>query len=303
MTFGHFQQTDSDSGKERHSVLSTFRPLVIAPGLVVFASALPAQLPPDLAMERTGYVVWLKEGPNSPLAAVAQQKVGEGLRLGPADADIPLPEIAEYRVYPSGPGLVLEGPDGKRPVGRGAPHRIGKYALYFTGPPPGTVLTVFSDTLRKEPPGYYEYDRSMVFTGPLTRSKTSSQVRVLTSDGIEAAATEVGSFVVPLGGGTSLRVLRIPVASGDESELEIFFRDASNGHGTYPAGRFVSLHPLPNGQFRLDLNRARNPFCAYSSVYPCPAPWRGNTISIPVRAGERYEGGGLETVPAAQETR
>jgi hypothetical protein len=303
MTFGHFQQTDSDSGKERHSVLSTFRPLVIAPGLVVFASALPAQLPPDLAMERTGYVVWLKEGPNSPLAAVAQQKVGEGLRLGPADADIPLAEIAEYRVYPSGPGLVLEGPDGKRPVGRGAPHRIGKYALYFTGPAPGTVLTVFSDTLRKEPPGYYEYDRSMVFTGPLTRSKTSAQVRVLTSDGIEAAATEVGSFVVPLGGGTSLRVLRIPVASGDESELEIFFRDASNGHGTYPAGRFVSLHPLPNGQFRLDLNRARNPFCAYSSVYPCPAPWRGNTISIPVRAGERYEGGGLETVPAAQETR
>jgi hypothetical protein len=303
MTFGHFQQTDSDSGKERHSVLSTFRPLVIAPGLVVFASALLAQLPPDLAMERTGYVVWLKEGPNSPLAAVAQQKVGEGLRLGPADADIPLPEIAEYRVYPSGPGLVLEGPDGKRPVGRGAPHRIGKYALYFTGPPPGTVLTVFSDTLRKEPPGYYEYDRSMVFTGPLTRSKTSSQVRVLTSDGIEAAATEVGSFVVPLGGGTSLRVLRIPVASGDESELEIFFRDASNGHGTYPAGRFVSLHPLPNGQFRLDLNRARNPFCAYSSVYPCPAPWRGNTIPIPVRAGERYEGGGLETVPAAQEER
>jgi hypothetical protein len=254
-------------------------------------------------MERTGYVVWLKEGPNSPLAAVAQQKVGEGLRLGPADADIPLAEIAEYRVYPSGPGLVLEGADGKRPVGRGAPHRIGKYALYFTGPAPGTVLTVFSDTLRKEPPGYYEYDRSMVFTGPLTRSKTSAQVRVLTSDGIEAAATEVGSFVVPLGGGTSLRVLRIPVASGDESELEIFFRDASNGHGTYPAGRFVSLHPLPNGQFRLDLNRARNPFCAYSSVYPCPAPWRGNTIAIPVRAGERYEGGGLETVPAGQEER
>ncbi len=143
----------------------------------------------------------------------------------------------------------------------------------------------------------------MVFTGPLTRSKTSSQVRVLTSDGIETAATEVGSFVVPLGGGTSLRVLRIPVASGDESELEIFFRDASNGQGTYPGGRFVSLHPLPNGQFRLDLNRARNPFCAYSSVYRCPAPWRGNTISIPVRAGERYEGGGLETVPAVQETR
>ncbi len=225
------------------------------------------------------------------------------MRLGPADADIPLAGLPEYRVYPSGSGLVLEGSDGKRPVGRGSPSRIGKYALYFTGPQPGTVLTVFSDSSRKEPPGYYEYDRSMVFTGPLARSKTPTPMRVLASDGIEVEATEVGTFVAPLGGGTSLRVLRIPVASGDESELEIFFRDASNGHGTYPAGRFVSLHPLPNGLFRLDLNRARNPFCAYSSVYPCPVPWRGNTISVPVRAGERYEGGGLEAVPEPQEAR
>jgi uncharacterized protein len=284
-------------------VHSTIRTLMISLGLVVPAATLAAQLPRDLAMERSGYVLWLKQGPNSPLSAVAQQKVGEGLRLGPADADIPLPGVSEYRVYPSGSGLVLEGSEGKRPVGRGAPHRIGKYALYFTGPRPGTVLTVFSDTSRREPPGYYDYDRSLVFTGPLMRSKTPSPMRVLASDGIEVEATEVGTFVVPLGGGTALRVLRIPVASGDESELEIFFRDASNGEGTYPAGRFVSLHPLPNGQFRLDLNRARNPFCAYSSVYPCPVPWRGNTISVPVRAGERYEGGGLEAVPAPQEAR
>ncbi len=284
-------------------MLSIPRTLVIVPAFLVLASTLPAQLPRDLAMERSGYVVWLKEGPNSPLAAVAQQKVGEGLRLGPADTDIPLPGISEHRIYRSGSTLVLESAEGKRPVGRGAPHRFGKYALYFTGPRPGTIVTVFSDTTRKEPPGYYDYDGSMVFTGPLIRSKAPTQMRVLASDGIEVEGTEVGSFVVPLGRGTSLRVLRIPVASGDESELEIFFRDASNGHGTYPAGRFVSLHPLPNGQFRLDLNRARNPFCAYSSVYPCPAPWRGNTIPVEVHAGERYDGGGLETIPGAEEAK
>ena len=38
----------------------------------------------------------------------------------------------------------------------------------------------------------------------------------------------------------------------------------------------------------LHFNRARNPFCAYSSAYPCPAPWNGNTIPIPVTAGEQY---------------
>ena len=282
---------------------SSFRCFGTALGFVVPPSALSAQIPRDLAMERSGYVVWLKEGPNSPLAAVAQQKVGEGLRLGPPDADIPLPGTGEHRIYPGGSGLVLEGPNGKRPVGRGAPQHIGKYVLYLTGPRPGTVVTVFGDSSRKEPPGYYEYDDSMVFTGPLIRSSTTPRVRVLASDGMEVEATEVGTFVVPLGGKTFLRVLRIPVASGDESELEIFFRDASNGDGTYPAGRFVSLHPLPNNQFRLDLNRARNPFCAYSSVYPCPVPWRGNTLPVPVRAGERYEGGGLEAVPGPEDAR
>jgi hypothetical protein len=268
------------------------------PFVVLAASTLAAQVPPDVTMERAGYVDWLKKGPNSPLSAVAQQKIGDGLRLGPADADIPLPGTDEYRVYPSGAGLVLEGPGGKRPIGRGGPYRIGKYALYLTGLQPGTVLTVFTDRAGKEPPGYYDYDASMVFTGPLIRPGTPKQIRVLASDGIEAEATEVGSFVVPLGGRTSLRVLRIPFAGSDESDLEIFFRDESNGDGTYPAGRFVSLHPLSNGQFRLDFNRARNPFCAYSSVYPCPAPWRGNTLPAAIRAGERYSGGGLQAVPA-----
>jgi hypothetical protein len=35
-------------------------------------------------------------------------------------------------------------------------------------------------------------------------------------------------------------------------------------------------------------------------VYACPLPWRGNLIAEPVRAGERYSGGGLEN-PSARE--
>lgn len=266
--------------------------------LVLLASTLAAQTPPDVAMERSGYLAWLKKAPNSPLSAVAQQRVGDGVRLGPPDADIPLEGIEDYRVYPSGGGLVLEGPGGKRSIGRGRPYRIGQYALYLTGPHPGTVLTVFADGARREPPGYYDYDASMVFIGPLFRPDSPQQVRVLTSDGMEAEATEAGTVVVPLGGRTSLRVLRIPVAGGDESELEIFFRDGTNGDGSYPAGRFVSLIPAGEGKFRLDFNRSRNPFCAYNPVYACPLPWRGNVITEAVRAGERYSGGGLENPPA-----
>ena len=88
----------------------------------------------------------------------------------------------------------------------------------------------------------------------------------------------------------SLRVRRFPGASDDEAELEIYFRDGTSGQGSYPAGRFVSLDPIGGGRYRLDFNRARNPFCAYSSVYPCPAPWPGNTIAGRIEAGERYHG-------------
>jgi Protein of unknown function (DUF1684) len=275
-------------------------PMIRLIPFVVLTSTLAAQTPPDVAMERTGYLAWLKKAANSPLSAVAQQRVGEGVRLGPPEADIPLAGIEEYRLYPSGTGLVLEGPGGKRAIGRGRPYRIGPYALYLTGPQPGTVLTVFADGARKDPPGYYDYDPSMVFTGPLLRPQSPEQLRVLASDGIEAEATEVGTFVVPLGRRTSLRVLRIPLAGSEESELEIFFRDSTNANGSYPAGRFVSLIPAGDGRFRLDFNRARNPFCAYSSVYACPLPWRGNVIAEPVRAGERYSGGGVEK-PSVEE--
>src|ERR1700675_2788988 len=124
---------------EQHGNMIRFLPFVL------LASGLAAQTPPDVVMERSGYLAWLKKGPNSPLSAVAQQRVGDGVRLGPAGADIPLAGIEEYRVYPSGGDLVLEGPGGRRPIGRGRPYRVGKYALYLTGPPPGTVLTIFAD--------------------------------------------------------------------------------------------------------------------------------------------------------------
>jgi len=117
-------------------------------------------------------------------------------------------------------------------------------------------------------------------------------------------AAEAGTILVTAGGRrTRLRVLRLPTSGGEESELEIYFRDETNGNGSYPAGRFVALVPLAEGRYRLDFNRARNPFCAYSSAYPCPAPWRGNVIPAPIAAGERYAGGGLEAPAAGAEVR
>jgi hypothetical protein len=259
------------------------------------ASALAAQATPA-TRERAAYVAWLTTAPTSPLAAIAQQPIGSGLRLGPPDADVPLDSVAEQRVTQEGGAVTLAAAAGRRPIGRGVPIRLGSYTLTADGPPGRAVLTVFGPRHRGKPPLYYEQQPSLVFVGDLLPPETRGTVRVLGVDGVEVDAAEAGSVVVPIGGErVQLRVRRLPMAGGEESELEIFFRDGTNGRATYPAGRFVPLVPERDGRYRLDFNRARNPFCAYSSAYPCPAPWRGNTIPTPVEAGERYAGSGLRT--------
>lgn len=253
----------------------------------------------EVAREREAYVAWLETAANSPLAAVAQQPIGAGLRLGPADADIPLRGVAEHRVTARGGVVRLEGPEGSRAVPRGRPLRLGAYGIAAGGAGARPVLTVFADGGEKKSPTHFAYDSSLVFEGTLAPPDPPGTVRVLAVDGVETEAAEAGTVTVPIAGArVRLRVRRIATTE-EESELEIFFRDGTNGTDTYPAGRFVSLVPLGGARYRLDFNRARNPFCAYSTAYPCPAPWSGNAIAAPVRAGERYGGGGLAIPPGS----
>jgi hypothetical protein len=249
-----------------------------------------AQTSVAVAQERSDYLAWLRTAPNSPLAAVAQQPIGAEVRLGPAETDIPLEGLDEHRVTAKGGSLTLQSGAGVRPLSRGRPVNVGPYIMYVTSSARGPVLTVFGKVSGKLPPGYFPYDSALVFTVALKNPEQRTRVRVLAVDGVEVEATEAGSIFLPIEGGPRLLVRRLPNPGSEESELEIFFRDEGNGHGTYPAGRFVNLIPLPNGDYRLDLNRARNPFCAYNSVYPCPAPWPGNSVPQAIRAGERYEG-------------
>jgi hypothetical protein len=267
--------------------------LLLAPATVTAQAA-----PPELARERSEYVSWLTTAPNSPYAALAQQPIGTGLRLGPADADIPLEGLRPHRVEERSGVVSLEGEGGRRTLPRGRPIPLGRYTISLSGGRGRTVLSVFGKQPAEKRPEHYPYDPSLVFVGTLAPPERRGTVRVLAVDGVETDAAEAGTVTVPIGGQrVRLRVRRLAAAGTEESELEIYFRDGTNGEGTYPAGRFVGLIPEGDGRYRLDFNRARNPFCAYSTAYPCPAPWRGNTIPAPVRAGERYLGGGLETPP------
>jgi hypothetical protein len=266
-------------------------------GLWVVSSSAVAQTPPEVARERAEFEQWLVTSDVSPLRAIAQLPAADGIRLGPPTADVPLPGLSEHRIVKEGRSFVLESPTGKRRLARGRPVTVSRYTLTLADTEAGNVLTVYGSGSGKQPPGYYAYDPGLVFDGILRPPEKSTRLRLLGPDGYVREAREAGRLTIPLNGGTQLLVRRLQGASEEETELEIFFSDRTNGRGTYPAGRFISLTPLGGARYRLDFNRARNPFCAYSSSFACPIPWPGNALPIEVTAGERYAGGGLDIPP------
>ncbi len=71
------------------------------------------------------------------------------------------------------------------------------------------------------------------------------------------------------------------------------FADATSGHETYGAGRYLldsiksaDLGTAPDGRTVLDFNFAYNPSCAYSPRYVCPLAPRANRLPGAIRAGE-----------------
>jgi len=251
--------------------------------------------------EREAYAEWLLSGVTSPYAVVIQRPIGPGVTVGPGGADVPLEHW-------SGPGLRITERDGmayleerqggvaqERPLPRFRPVPVRGYRFMIGGPAGRGVLVLYAPSPRNpKPPRWFPYDPSMSVDVDLVAPAQPRERRMLAADGLEVMAAHAGSVRVRLRGATTeLQVYRIPDITGEESDLEIFFRDGTNADATYPAGRFVTLVPLSGRRYRLDLNRARNPFCAYNTVFACPLPWRGNNLPFRVEAGERYGGGGL----------
>lgn len=257
-------------------------------GLLLPALA-AAQGSSTLTSDREAFTSWLTTSPVSPLAAVAMHRLDGPVTLGPSTADIPLAGFGPATVKPRGASAVLEADGSSRTLPPGRPVALKPWTFQLVSGAGGGVLLVFGPP-RGTPPGWYPPSAKFAYTVTLEAPPRAERRRVLALDGIEVEAELAGFIRVPLGPtGARLQVLRMPIPGTEESELQVYFRDGTNGGGTYPAGRFVELEPAGAAGYRLDFNRARNPFCAYSSVYPCPVPWTGNSIPVPIEAGERYQ--------------
>lgn len=263
--------------------------------LATLCAGASAQDNTALTMERQAYTDWLTSAATSPLAAVALQRLDHPVSLGPDSADIPLAGFGRAVVEDRKGAVVMTGPGASsRPLPKGRPVTVGRWTLQAMGTGGSTVLLVYG-TAQGKPPGWYDPDPRWSQTVAFEAAGKAERRRVLTLDGIDVEAEVAGFVTVRVPSGSArLQVMRMPVPGTEEVELQVYFRDQTNDRGTYPAGRFVELIRTASGTYRLDFNRARNPFCAYSSVYPCPVPWSGNALNVPVEAGEKY----LPSTPA-----
>jgi len=113
------------------------------------------------------------------------------------------------------------------------------------------------------------------------------------STGGEEAFTGIGRVEVPFAGGT--RSLGVYWMAGYAGGLFLPFRDATNGHETYGAGRYLLDTAksadlgagVAPGSLILDFNFAFHPSCAFDPRWSCPLAPPENQLDLRIEAGER----------------
>ena len=93
-------------------------------------------------------------------------------------------------------------------------------------------------------------------------------------------------------GGEPRRLTAYVIDGGRDGEsVFVPFLDATSGHETYGAGRYLDIEPEEDGTYALDFNLAYHPSCVYSPYYSCPITPAENRLPDRIEAGERLAEG------------
>jgi len=137
---------------------------------------------------------------------------------------------------------------------------------------------------------YYPVNPSLRFELPLHRLVEPDTIQIMTNRGKDRPALRYGYFTFEiLWEPQKLFVYKFLDTPKQQSKhLFVPFLDATSGDETYGGGRYLDLMENDSGTYVLDFNLAYNPSCAYGRKnYVCPLPPAENTLSVPIRAGEK----------------
>ena len=72
---------------------------------------------------------------------------------------------------------------------------------------------------------------------------------------------------------------------GFDDYLFLPFSDLTSGKETYIGGRYVDLRIQKGTTWKIDFNKAYNPYCAYNYEYSCPIVPLENDLNVAILAG------------------
>jgi uncharacterized protein len=132
-----------------------------------------------------------------------------------------------------------------------------------------------------------DYDPAMRFTAQVDTDVEPARMEAVTgTDGV-VPFERVGVVHLPSVG--DLDVWWLATYGGG---IFVPIRDTRSDGVTYRGGRYV-IDTIKgadlggtDGYLVVDLNFAYNPSCAYDPMWACPLPPPGNTVAVPINAGE-----------------
>lgn len=165
--------------------------------------------------------------------------------------------------------------------------RAGRDELFSTHPQSPLPA---GDPLRSSGLPYWPYDPALRFELPLLEAAESTQLQVPTDNDGTTTMSLLGRVELPAPFGASLDIWWLRQYGGG---VFVPLRDGTAGTDSYGGGRYL-LDTAKGADLGgshdtivVDLNFAYHPSCRYDFEWQCPLAPAGNTITAPVRAGER----------------
>ncbi len=150
---------------------------------------------------------------------------------------------------------------------------------------------------------FYAPDENYKVTCQFTRTPDTEVFKMATYSGKTKDYKKYGELTFQINGHDlklaiyqNIRLLMMPMY---KDHLFIPFKDFTNDEATYGGGRYIDIKigDIKNGELILDLNKAYNPWCAFSDGYNCPVPPRENHLEFKVEAGEKSFAGEKSKAP------
>ncbi len=208
--------------------------------------------------------------------------IGRRVRVGAGgDVDVRLTEMERTLVIESlADGFLVDG-------GRTGPRSVdaGRYSLRLSHQGyPAMVVLDRKARHRDAELRWYPADPEFRIHGRIEPDPAVMQIASTAS--AARSAERVGWFLFVLEGAVCrLAVTRLLEPGAPADELDVYFRDATTGHGSYEVGRYAVVEREQGGAV-VDFNLANNPSCALSPFYNCPIPPTENRLAVAIPAGE-----------------